>query len=304
MSIATTELPPLRLTFGGKGGLDPGVRVLGGESAEDLFGDARPAGRSGDLALFRAGDWLLGAATVPVSAGLEETARRLYADIFPAVAGQHLARIWNYVPGINATGPGGLENYRAFCAGRSLAFEAHFGREFNARLPSASAVGCEPGALTVVFAASSTRPRHVENPLQVAAYDYPGAYGPRAPSFARATVVPGPEHSTVFISGTAAIRGHASVAPDNPREQLACTLENLRGISLACGLGPDLARDRAAVRHFKVYVRHAADQPMVAGCLREEFLSETDLVSYLHADICRAPLLVEIEASLFGVPQL
>jgi hypothetical protein len=304
MATVTTELPPLRISLGADGDFCPGLSVLAGEPVEDLFGPARPAGQVGRLALVQAGDWLLGAATVPLEEGLEMATRRLYADILSQTRGQRLARIWNYVPAINGVGPGGLENYRAFCSGRSLAFERHFGSGFNPRLPSASAVGCQPGALTVVFAASHHPPRHVENPLQVAAYDYPPAYGPRAPSFARATVVPGAEHATVFISGTAAIRGHVTVAPHCTGSQLDCTLENLRAIGRACGLGPGLDADGGAKRHFKVYVRRSADQPLVAGILKERLLLDTDYVTYLQADICRASLLVEIEASLFGVAGL
>ncbi len=153
----------------------------------------------------------------------------------------------------------------------------------------------------MVFAAGRGQPRHVENPLQVPAYDYPGEYGPRAPSFARASVVTGPAHRTVFISGTAAIRGHASIAPHSLALQVDCMLENLREISRACGLGPDLARGGRGQRHFKVYLRQAADQPLVAATLAAKLLSDGDRVSYLQADICRAELRVEIEASLFGV---
>jgi enamine deaminase RidA (YjgF/YER057c/UK114 family) len=275
--------------------------VLAGEAVEDLFGAARPAGRVGALALFQTESWLLGAATIPLAAGLEDATHRLYGNIFEATRGWHLARIWNYVPAINELGPAGLENYRVFCQGRSLAFEQHYGSGFKAQLPSASAVGSTSAALTVAFAACSVQPRHVENPLQVPAYDYPGEHGPRAPSFSRATVVPGPERGAVFISGTAAIRGHATVAPHSLTQQLECAVENLREISCACGLGPDLDQGGGSTRHFKIYVRRAADQPLVAATLEEKLLTRTDRVSYLRADMCRAPLLVEIEVSLFGV---
>jgi chorismate lyase/3-hydroxybenzoate synthase len=301
MSTTAAELPPLRITFGADatGVFDAGLPVLAGETVEDLFGAARPAGRVGGLALFTAGDWLLGAATVPLTAGLENAAHGLYRNIFTAAHGRHLARIWNYVPAINAAGPDGLENYRAFCRGRSLAFEQHYGSGFKMVLPSASAVGSRAAALTVAFAACSGPLRHVENPLQVPAYDYPPDYGPRSPSFARATVVPG--SATVFISGTAAIRGHATIAPHSPRLQLECALENLQAISAACGLGAELAAGTGATRHFKVYVRHAADQALVESILQERLLTDTDRVSYVQSDICRESLLVEIEASLFGV---
>ncbi|SDS13223.1 hypothetical protein [Opitutus sp. GAS368] len=302
MTNLTTGFPSLQIAFGPpEEVIAAGVPVLAGEAVENLFGPAQSAGRHGAFGLFQADGWLLGIASVPFTSGLEAASHRLYTDLFGATQGRHLARIWNYVPAINEAGPGGLENYRHFCRGRSLAFEAHFGRGFNARLPSASAVGCHPETLTVAFAACPDQPRHVENPLQVAAYDYPGAYGPRAPSFARATVATGPAGTTVFISGTAAIRGHATIAPDSTLLQLECTLENLQGIATACGLGPGLAAGPAATRHFKVYVRHAADQPMVAAILAERLLVDGDRVSYLQADICRSALRVEIEASLFGV---
>ena len=306
MSLAPAAPPPLKITFGPEpapaGVFDPGLPVLAGESAEVIFGGARPAGHAGAFELFRAEDWLLGAAAISISPGLEAVAHRLYLEMFQAAQarGLHLARIWNYVPAINEPGPSGLENYRAFCRGRSLAFERQLGVDFKTFVPSASAVGSKAAALTVVFAASPSPPCHVENPLQVPAYDYPGDYGPRAPSFARATIVPArqPEHATVFISGTAAIRGHATVAPHRTREQLECALENLREISLACGLGPDLDLAGKSLRHFKVYLRHAADHPAVTAVLEERLLRPGDLVSYLHADICRAPLNVEIEATL------
>lgn len=305
MSTTTAELPPLRITFGvdASGVFDAGLPVLAGDTVEDLFGAARPAGRVGALALFTAGDWLLGAATVSLADGLENAAHGLYRSIFTAAQGRHLARIWNYVPDINATGPGGLENYRAFCRGRSLAFEEHYGSGFKTLLPSASAVGSQADALTVAFAACPGPLRHVENPLQVPAYDYPSDYGPRAPSFARATVVPGPGGATVFISGTAAIRGHATIAPHSTRLQLECALENLQAISAACGLGTGLAAGAGATRHFKVYVRHAADQALVESMLQERLLTEADRVSYVQSDICRASLLVEIEATIFGAAE-
>lgn len=295
-------LPPLKINLGADatGVFDPGLPVFAGETVESLFGAARPAGHVGSLALFEVRDWLLGAATVPLTAGLEDSAYELYRSIFSAAPGWHLARIWNYVPAINAPGPGSLENYRLFCRGRSLAFEHHYGRGFKALLPAASAVGTRAGALTVIFAACPVAPRHFENPLQVPAYDYPGDYGPRAPSFARATVVSGAESATVFISGTAAIRGHETVAPESTRLQLGCTLENLHGISAACGLGPWQSGAHPLTRHFKVYVRHAADQPMVAALLSERLLTPADRVSYVQADICRSSLLVEIEATVFG----
>jgi enamine deaminase RidA (YjgF/YER057c/UK114 family) len=141
----------------------------------------------------------------------------------------------------------------------------------------------------------------VENPRQVPAYDYPSEHGPRPPCFARATMVSGANgRGDVFISGTSSIRGHASIAPGETAAQVACTLENLREISVACGCGPDLARGRVVERHFKVYLRHAADWAAVKAALEGTLLAPADTVSYLRADVCRRELNVEIEATLMG----
>lgn len=303
MTVSANSTPTFSITFPGSKGetFATGLPVLAGEADENLFGAVRPAGHAGAFTLFESDDWLVGAATVPLEPGLEDATRRLYESLFQATRGRHLARIWNYVPGINAPGPDGLENYQAFCRGRSIAFEQRHGIAFKALLPAASAVGTKSAALTIAFAACTVAPRHVENPLQVPAYDYPGEYGPRAPCFARATRVPHAGGATVFISGTSAIRGHATVAAHQIGEQLECTVENLREISAACGLGPDLDRDGDATRFFRIYLRHPADQPAVADALAATILHPADRVTYLHADICRSSLMVEIDVCLFGV---
>ena len=305
MLLVAPACPSLSIAFGRapSAGFDVGVPVLAGEGRDDLFPNAQPAGRIGAVARFSTDDWLLGGVAVPMTGKLEEAAQEVYRDVLRATAGHHLARIWNFVPAINAVtaDAGGLENYRAFCRGRARAFEERHGAEFAACVPAASAVGCDSPRLTVAFAATRAAPRHVENPAQMPAYDYPADYGPRSPSFARATVVPGRGGSTVFISGTASIRGHATIAPDGLAGQLDCTLENLAGISRACGLGPHLAQGGGAARFFKVYLRRVEDHPFVAAILAERLFVPGDRVTYLRADICRQPLLVEIEVSLFGV---
>jgi len=282
--------------------LPVGLPVLGGEATEAIFCSAIPSEPAGECRLYRADGWLWGAATVAGEAGRkpEEVAQILYRDILRAARGRHLCRIWNYVPGINRPTPGFADRYHAFCHGRSLAFEEEFGVAFKTRLPAASAVGTDSDCLSVVFAACAQEPRHCENPRQTPAYEYPPTYGPRTPSFARATVVPGAQQSDVFIAGTSAILGHATIAPDDTPAQLACTLDNLHTISNVCGLGAALGADRPGQRHIKVYLRRAEDYPTVAATLETRLLRPGDHVSFLRADICRAELNVEIEVTVRG----
>ena len=278
-----------------------GLPVLAGEEAETLFRTGRPLGESGAFAIQEAGRWRVGRAMVPVEAGVDEATRRLYAMLFAAAEGLNLCRIWHFVPHINEPGLGGLENYRAFCHGRSLAFEESYGAGFKRRLPSASAVGTEDNQLTIVFAACSAEPKHFENPRQVPAYDYPKKHGPRSPSFSRATIVPDGDKADVFISGTAAIAGHETVSPGDTAAQLVQTVRNLQAISRTCGLGEELGATLGGERHFKVYVRNKGDLAVVKAALDSSFFSTTDRVSYLRSDICRAELNLEIEATVLGV---
>jgi enamine deaminase RidA (YjgF/YER057c/UK114 family) len=264
---------------------DTGVPVLAGAATSSLFSRAQPLPAHGLFQLHRQDDWLLGSARLPVNTDIESATRQLYRDLVTATGENALCRIWNYVPAINAPGPGGEENYRLFCRARAHVFDDAFGPAFTARIPAASAVGTDGDHLCVFFAAHRSPPRHVENPRQIPSYDYPPDYGPRAPSFARATVLA----DTVFISGTSSIRGHSTVSPHDTAAQLACTLDNLRIITA------EARAPSAATRHLTVYLRHAADLPAVTAALHREFLSPRDHVTCLRADICRAELNIEIE---------
>lgn len=271
---------------------------LAGADTEEIFPAVTAAGSVDGVQLFRAGGVLIGhARELPETDDFAAQAEAIYLRVLTAARGHHLCRIWNYVPQINAL-TGGLEHYQAFCQGRSLAFEAEFGREFKAVLPAASAVGSHGAHLDVIFAASETAPRHFENPDQMPAYQYPVEHGPRSPSFARATVVRDGARTWTFISGTAAIKGHQTIAPDSLDAQLDCTLDNLRLISRTVGLADDLGAGRVTERHFKIYLRHAADLAATQARLDRELLRPGDIVTYLNADICRAALAVEIEATL------
>ncbi len=283
-----------------KGRLGIGLPLLGGEGRVPISGPVEPAGRQGGLSLWRGAGSIAGYARVGPGLDLESASMQLYADILRAAGGMNLYRIWNCVPRINAAGPGGLENYHAFCRGRSLAFEEGLGRGFAGKLPAASAVGTAGDELFVAFLAGSAPPRHVENPAQVPAYEYPAEHGPRPPSFARATAVEGPSGLDVYVSGTSAVVGHETVAPHDTLAQLECTLENLRLISRASGLGERLGTGRGCRRQFKVYLRNARDLAAVAPRVKERLLSPGDAVSYLRADICRAALNVEIEVAVRG----
>jgi chorismate lyase/3-hydroxybenzoate synthase len=228
--------------------------------------------------------------------GLRAAARDAYTSIFAALergACTHPLRFWNYVPHINRE-QDGLERYRHFNIARQEAFLAA-GRPAFSGAPAACAIGAEGTHLTVYFVAAKDPPLAVENPRQVSAYHYPAEHGPRSPTFSRATVAAG-GRPTLFISGTASVVGHRSQHPGDVTAQTRETFVNLRALVDAANRGysaPPFSLERLL---YTVYVRHAEHYELV----RRQFAAEvaaSETAVFLRGDICRAELLVEIEAT-------
>ena len=205
----------------------------------------------------------------------------------------HLLRLWNVVPAINRL-DSGLERYRSFCRGRAEAFEGHHGPLFQSRLCASSAVGSEGGDLVVWFLAGRERGLPRENPRQVSAYSYPPCYGPRSPSFARATRCPQAAGGWLLLSGTASIVGHKSVHPGDVERQVEETLDNLEELLPAATEPSRHASSAPRFAALKVYLRRPDDLPVVRAAIAAR-LGGAVPVLYLRADICREELLVEIE---------
>lgn len=250
------------------------------------------------------GHWLHGCAVLDETAdGVHALAERVYADVFAVLAAQpctHLLRVWNYLADINAEADG-IERYRQFNAGRQQAFLDARRSAFEGS-PAACALGTHGGPLRVYFLAGRTPPVAIENPRQVSAYRYPDTYGPRAPTFSRAALADvGGGRQALFISGTASIVGHVSMHLGDVRRQTEESLANLavvREAAAARAGHPIPAHDM----HHTLYLRHAADLPVVREVFERAVGADSPAARealYLHADICRAELLVEIEAHGF-----
>lgn len=221
--------------------------------------------------------------------------RRLLAQV-RALGYPHLLRLWNYFPHINRESDG-LERYRRFCAGRHRALaEGLLG--FPRTLPAGTAVGTMSGPLTIHFLAARQPGTHVENPRQVSAYEYPRVYGPRSPSFARATLRPSISGSHLLISGTASVIGHVSTHVGEPHQQtleiihnlnaLITHTEQLHGATRVQWYGQAL---------FKVYIRRPEHFETIRDILQAQLPSHTQVL-YLQGEMCRSELLLEIEGIL------
>lgn len=201
----------------------------------------------------------------------------------------HVVRVWNYFAAINEEQQG-LERYRQFCDARFRAFER--AALHDAAYPSACALGHAGGHLVIYALASKQPPVHFENPRQMSAYHYPEQYGPRSPSFARASLLSLADSTHLFVSGTASVVGHETRHPYALNEQLEETFANLDAL-IAHVESTQVLDGRLAPRLLKVYLRHAQDYAYVQS--RVQAVYPDVPCAYVLADVCRADLRLEID---------
>jgi chorismatase len=264
---------------------------------ETWWSQERPETGSAGEILYACGDEVaFCAATVEHRSVYAPVVERRYREVFAFLESRgyrRLLRVWNFIETINAANADGLEVYRDFCKGRADAFSAH--PEFYRSMPAATGIGTTGSGISFfLLAVKDAEVRHIENRRQTPAYEYPERYGPRSPSFARATAMttrPG-EAPTLFVSGTASILGHETVFAGDIEKQCATTADNIAELIADCYGSAKGLTDADTV---KAYVRHAHHVPYVRAFCEEAFGPRASLAVF-NVDICRGDLLVEIEA--------
>ena len=283
---SSVETKPSRIT------LHLAMPWLAGPKEECILslsdGDIR---ESESFSLLENSEYVAGVAILDSTRSLQEESQAIYRSLLKCCEGFHLYRCWNYVPTINVV-EDHLERYRQFNAGRWLAFNEAFGQQMSTRLCAASAVGCCGDRVVVAFLAGKHTVQHLENPHQTPAHRYPLQYGPKAPAFARASLLNNPESRTAWLSGTASIRGSDSLGTGNLKEQLAVTWENIRTMQEVITQTWRVAD--AKPRTFKVYLRHPENYIPTRDFLQNQGVDLNSAI-FLHSDICRSELDVEIE---------
>lgn len=240
---------------------------------------------------------------------VEQVARASYVHLHGLLARlgyPHWLRLWNYLSQITA-GRGDAERYRLFNVGRYRALTLT--PTFESGLPAASAIGTDRGGFTLCCLAGRSPGVQVENPRQISAFNYPRQYGPRSPSFSRATFLPGC-HGKLLVSGTASIVGHESRHVGDPVAQLEETARNVRALLDAAMLehAPGVAYSDAALsarpetgaQALRVYLRPPLDAAVIRPHVERLFGARTPCV-YIAGEICRAELALEIEG-VFTLP--
>ncbi|WP_078900027.1 FkbO/Hyg5 family chorismatase [Streptomyces sp. SBT349] len=255
-------------------------------------------GRQGDIVYGHDRTHLFGALQLPPSDRYRDATRTAYRQLLALISDldyPHLVRMWNYIPDINRPNCEGLEIYRDFCQGRAEGFGGA-GAAMASRLSAATGVGSRGGGIMIYFIAErSGTPVHFESPRQVPAHQYPRAYGPRSPSFSRATFLPASKK--LFLSGTASIVGHRSVNLEYLEGQCDTTLENIRVLLEYISRKSDATVDLDSFSLLKVYVRHESDALYVRKRLGGAVAPGVP-IEIFNTDICRSELLLEVEGVL------
>jgi enamine deaminase RidA (YjgF/YER057c/UK114 family) len=300
-AAADVPLPPQPPLLG-----VPATELAAGGPTATLFATTAPvaSGHHGAVHYACSDDLLFGVVRIDEAAApaaLEAATRSAYSALFAAIdalAYPQLLRVWNYLPDINLE-QDGIERYRRFNAARQDAFQAH-ARPVTGAVPAACALGTRHGPLCLAFLAARTAMTALENPRQVSAYDYPPEYGAGSPTFSRAGLFSLHGQDMLFISGTAAIVGHRSLHAGDARGQTRETLANLAALVAEGNALLGRPAFSAEALAYTVYVRHADDVDAVRGEV-EAALGGGCRAGYVQADVCRADLLVEIEA-VGGIP--
>lgn len=305
------NIPVIHLSAPVLSGVDSGCEVLLADKSR------LPASGKSQLIHYRAnGDLLFGVINIDESSALLKNSPALepannisalqqateiaYQQIFALIEElgyPQVYRFWNYMADINGgEGNERLERYREFNVGRKNVFE-QVGRVHGQQLPAACALGLQSGPLSIAFLAGKKPAIAIENPRQVKAYQYPQQYGPRTPSFSRATLAQTGQHFCLLISGTASIVGHETLHDQDIVGQTKETLINLEAVVSEANRVQGEAMFSLSNACFRVYVRHAADLQRIRETLHNYFKHEVKAV-FVQADICRKELLIEIEATL------
>ena len=229
----------------------------------------------------------------PLQAATEAAYRSIF-ELLDSLGYPSILRVWNYFPAINRESHA-MERYRQFNIGRQDAFLAR-GRSVVGNVPAACALGSAGGGLQIAFLAARAKVTGIENPRQVSAYHYPSQYGPRSPTFARAGLVELGGRDMLFISGTASIVGHQTLHHGDVVAQTRECLHNIAAIVAEANRQAPGAGFRLDALAYKVYVRHPEHLATVRDEMAQVIGAPVPAV-FLQADVCRADLLVEIEAS-------
>ncbi len=228
-----------------------------------------------------------------ISNGLQEVDLK-YTDII---------RQWNYLPNIFEIDESGNEEYATFNTARSKVYLQTQMKNY----PAATGIGVDgDNSIIIVFAEQNSESKifAVENPLQVSAYKYSNTVlkqcdnsTVKQPLFSRGLLIVQSQELTFYISGTASIRGELTVGDGSVAEQAERTIENIVALtdeSNIAHFASSIPEGYTSEPYFlKVYLQDKSGIGTIQNIIQNKFRNAD--VIFVHSNICRKELLVEIE---------
>ena len=204
-----------------------------------------------------------------------------------------IVRQWNYIENITGISEG-IQNYQLFNDARSAFYGS---ADWRNGYPAATGIGCSAGGVTVsVYAVKDAEKisKPINNPIQVPAHKYSDKVLKEGrdvvkttPKFERARLL----GDTVFISGTAAIKGEKSEISTDPRLQSEAAIDVIEHLVAPGNIFPGCPRFRFEA--IRVYIKREEDIPAIVSTISNHWKGVP--MFFLMADICRPELLLELE---------
>lgn len=204
-------------------------------------------------------------------------------------------RQWNYIQGITMLNDGS-QNYQEFNDARTIFYNKY---QWSNGYPAATGIGADAGGVVVEVNAirSCEKNLPIDNPLQIAAHNYSQKVldgkvidvlkEKSTPKFERARLL----GNTIYISGTAAIKGEQSINKLNAVDQTAKTMEIMD--CLVSKENIPTTNNGSRYDLLRVYVKNKEEIEAVKHFMDINYPAVAK--HYLIADVCRPELLVEIE---------
>ena len=238
---------------------------------------------------------------IPNAAGLNhevftERTALAYTRLLDRIPTQSIARIWNFIPGINDILEGQLDRYMAFNGGRFHMYcetiDEHIGH------PAASGVGHAGGDLVLHVLYGVSEVRAIDNLRQVAPSKYSDKFGPRPPAFSRASLANTHDGWWLFVSGTASVVGEESVHDESLEQQISETMHNLELVRTASSsvLGREVRY--GGDTQWRIYMPCTDGSSVVIDSLVREHGAVVGNLEFRKQALCRPELLVEIECAV------
>ncbi|MBR5476349.1 MAG: hypothetical protein IKV17_05960 [Bacteroidaceae bacterium] len=199
-------------------------------------------------------------------------------------------RQWNYIEGIVSLNKG-KQNYQEFNDARSLYYSKS---NWTGGYPAATGIGQSYGGVIIeinAFTGCCHTNIAIDNPLQISAHNYSkevlagNKQNRTTPKFERARML----GNTIYISGTAAIKGESSIATDCAKEQTMATMEIMDFLTSP----QNTNSTKNSYDTLRVYIKREEDAANIMEYMQQHYPAPQK--TYLFCDICRPELLVEIE---------